>query len=78
MFDAVDERIRALPAGRAGETRELGWAATYMCSPFASYLTGHTMVLDGANWLRRNLRMPEFEPVRDVYDREKTRNVKKD
>ena len=78
VFDAVDERIRALPAGRAGETRELGWVATYMCSPSASYLTGHTMVLDGANWLRRNLRMPEFEPVRDVYDREKTRNVKKD
>jgi hypothetical protein len=70
--------VKGLPAGRGGEVRELGWAATYMCSPYAAYLSGHTMVLDGANWLRRNLRMPEFEPVRDVYDREKARNVKKD
>lgn len=77
-YDATDERVKGLPAGRGGEVRELGWAATYMCSPYAAYLSGHTMVLDGANWLRRNLRMPEFEPVRDVYDREKARNVKKD
>ena len=52
-----------IPAGRVGELHELGWAATYLCSPFAAYLTGHTLVLDGANWLRRGLRMPEFMPV---------------
>jgi len=54
-----------IPAGRAGRLHELGWAATYMCSPYAAYLTGHTPVLDGANWLRRGLRMPEFVPVRE-------------
>jgi hypothetical protein len=43
-----------------------GWAATYLCSPFAVYITGHTLVIDGANWLRRGLRMPEFTPVRDT------------
>lgn len=59
-----------IPAGRVGETRELGWAATYLCSPFAAYLTGHTLVLDGGNWLRRyGFGMPEFEPVRDRFDR---------
>ncbi|WP_067656498.1 SDR family oxidoreductase [Nocardia harenae] len=56
---------RRIPAGRVGEPHELGWAATYLCSPFASYLTGHTLVLDGANWLRRGLVMPEFVPVAD-------------
>ena len=59
-----------IPAGRVGETHELGWAATYLCSPFAAYLTGHTLVLDGANWLRRyGFGMPEFEVVRDRFDR---------
>ncbi|MEU7813897.1 SDR family oxidoreductase [Pseudonocardia sp. NPDC049154] len=54
-----------IPAGRTGRVHELGWAATYLCSPYAAYLSGHTMVLDGANWLRRGLRMPEFVPVRE-------------
>jgi len=54
-----------IPAGRVGRPHELGWAATYLCSPYAAYLTGHTLVLDGANWLRRGLRMPEFVSVED-------------
>jgi len=61
-----------IPGGRVGQLRELGWAATYICSPYAAYLTGHTLVLDGANWLRRNLRMPEFTPVRDTLPKEST------
>ena len=57
---------RAAPA----KPTNSGWAATYMCSPYATYLTGHTLVLDGANWLRRyGLGMPEFEPVREVFDK---------
>ncbi len=54
-----------IPGGRVGEPHELGWAATYMCSTFATYLTGHTLVLDGANWLRRSLTMPEFIPIEE-------------
>ena len=56
-----------LPAGRVGRLQELGWVAAFLCSPFASYVSGHTMVADGANWLRRGLRMPEFVPVRDQF-----------
>lgn len=52
-----------IPAGRVGQPHELGWAATYLCSPYAAYLTGHTLVLDGGNWLRRGLTMPEFTPI---------------
>jgi len=58
-----------VPGGRTGFLHELGWAATYLCSPFAAYVTGHTFVIDGANWLRRGLRMPEFTPVRDTIAR---------
>lgn len=70
-------KASTIPGQRVGEGQELGWAATYLCSPFAAYLTGHTLVLDGGNWLRRNLRMPEFEPVRDVYEasREAAKNA---
>ncbi len=53
------------PAGRLGRTHELGWAVTWLCSPYASFVTGHTLVVDGANWLRRDFVMPEFTPVAD-------------
>jgi NAD(P)-dependent dehydrogenase (short-subunit alcohol dehydrogenase family) len=54
-----------IPAQRVGELHELAWAACFLCSPFATYITGHNLVIDGANWLRRGLRFPVFEPVRD-------------
>jgi NAD(P)-dependent dehydrogenase (short-subunit alcohol dehydrogenase family) len=53
------------PALRTGQVHELGWAATYLCSDYAAFCSGHTFVLDGANWLRRTLRMPKFQPVRE-------------
>jgi NAD(P)-dependent dehydrogenase (short-subunit alcohol dehydrogenase family) len=56
---------RRTPAWRVGSPRELGWAAVFLCSPWASYVTGHTMVVDGANWQRRHLLMPEFTPIRE-------------
>lgn len=58
-----EQDARRIPGGRVGEPHELGWAATYLCSPYAAYLTGHTLVVDGANWLRRGLIMPEFTSI---------------
>ena len=52
---------------RVGEVRELGWAATFLCSPYANYISGHTLVVDAANWLRRSLVMPEFVPIREQF-----------
>lgn len=57
------------PALRVGQTHELGWAAAYLCSDYAAFCSGHAFVLDGANWLRRSLRMPEFQPVREWLPR---------
>ncbi|SCK10693.1 NAD(P)-dependent dehydrogenase, short-chain alcohol dehydrogenase family [Variovorax sp. HW608] len=62
--EGYEAEWRRIPALRVGQTHELGWAATYLCSPFAAYLTGHNFVLDGAERLRRSLRMPEFVPIR--------------
>ncbi|MEZ0068048.1 NAD(P)-dependent dehydrogenase (short-subunit alcohol dehydrogenase family) [Streptacidiphilus sp. MAP12-20] len=58
---AVDARRQ--PAGRVGQPHELGWAATYLCSPFAGFLTGHTLFLDGGNHLRRDFVMPPVVPL---------------
>jgi NAD(P)-dependent dehydrogenase (short-subunit alcohol dehydrogenase family) len=59
----IEQDAGTIPAGRVGQLHELGWAATFMCSPFAAYLSGHALVLDGANWLRRSLNMPDFVSV---------------
>jgi NAD(P)-dependent dehydrogenase (short-subunit alcohol dehydrogenase family) len=61
--ESVD--ARRSPAGRLGRLHELGWAVTWLCSPYAAFVTGHTLVVDGANWLRRDFVMPEFTPVGD-------------
>ncbi|WP_405828519.1 SDR family oxidoreductase [Streptomyces sp. NBC_01176] len=53
------------PALRVGAPRELGWAATFLASPYARFITGHTLVVDGANWQRRGLVGAPVVPVRD-------------
>lgn len=58
-----------IPAGRVGQPREFGWAATFLASPYAAYITGATLVVDGANWQRRTLMQPEFTPIRDQLGR---------
>lgn len=42
-----------VPAGRFGRLQELPWAATYLCSPFATNVSGEIVVVDGANWQQR-------------------------
>jgi NAD(P)-dependent dehydrogenase (short-subunit alcohol dehydrogenase family) len=59
-----------VPAMRTGRPRELGWAATFLASPFAAYVTGHTLVVDGANWQRRHMLLPEFRPIREQMGKE--------
>ncbi|MFF8538355.1 SDR family oxidoreductase [Streptomyces sp. NPDC015532] len=68
--DAEREALgRRQPALRVGTPRELGWAATFLASPYARFITGHTLVVDGANWQRRDLVAPPVTPVRDQLGR---------
>ena len=53
------------PALRVGQRQELGWAATFLASPYAQFISGHTLVVDGANWQRRLLTNPPVVTVRD-------------
>jgi NAD(P)-dependent dehydrogenase (short-subunit alcohol dehydrogenase family) len=68
---AREERVdaRRQPAGRVGEPHELGWAVTWLASAYAAFVTGHVLVVDGGNWLRRDFAMPEFVSIRDQLPR---------
>ncbi|MFF3209370.1 SDR family oxidoreductase [Streptomyces sp. NPDC002886] len=66
---APDDKDTRQPALRVGAPRELGWAATFLASPFARFITGHTLVVDGANWQRRSLVNPEVVTVREQLGR---------
>jgi NAD(P)-dependent dehydrogenase (short-subunit alcohol dehydrogenase family) len=42
-----DEVIDAVPMGRAGEPEEVASAIVWLCSDNASFVTGHTLPVDG-------------------------------
>jgi NAD(P)-dependent dehydrogenase (short-subunit alcohol dehydrogenase family) len=64
-LDRTSEKDACQPALRVGRLRELGWAATFLASPYARFISGHTLVVDGANWQRRSLTNPSVVTVRD-------------
>jgi NAD(P)-dependent dehydrogenase (short-subunit alcohol dehydrogenase family) len=61
-----------VPGLRTGRTHELGWAATYLCSPYAAYVTGMDFMIDGAERHRRALRQAEFVPIRQQIAKRET------
>ena len=64
-LDRTNEKDPCQPALRVGRTRELGWAATFLASPYARFISGHTLVVDGANWQRRSMTNPPVVTIRD-------------
>ncbi len=64
-LDRTHDKDGVQPALRVGQRQELGWAATFLASPYARFISGHTLVVDGANWQRRSLTNPQVVTVRD-------------
>jgi NAD(P)-dependent dehydrogenase (short-subunit alcohol dehydrogenase family) len=64
-LDRTNEKDPCQPAMRVGRLRELGWAATFLASPYASFISGHTLVVDGANWQRRSMTNPPVVTIRE-------------
>jgi NAD(P)-dependent dehydrogenase (short-subunit alcohol dehydrogenase family) len=58
------------PALRVGQPRELGWAATFLASPYARFISGQTLAVDGANWQRRALVNPPVVTIREQMGKE--------
>ena len=69
-LDRTSDKDVCQPALRVGRLRELGWAATFLASPYARFISGHTLVVDGANWQRRSLTNPPVVTVREQMGRE--------
>src|SRR4051794_2633106 len=68
-LDRTNEKDACQPALRVGRLRELGWAATFLASPYARFISGHTLVVDGANWQRRSMTNPAVVTIRDQMGR---------
>ena len=68
-LDRTDDKDGCQPALRVGQRQELGWAATFLASPYARFISGNTLVVDGANWQRRTLTNPQVVTVREQMGR---------
>lgn len=44
-----------IPNGRFGEVKEMAQAASYLVSPFADFVNGEVLVIDGGEWLGKGL-----------------------
>jgi len=68
-LDRTSDKDASQPAMRVGRRQELGWAATFLASPYGRFISGHTLVVDGANWQRRTLTNPPITTVREQMGR---------
>lgn len=68
-LDRTSDKDACQPAMRVGQRQELGWAATFLASPYGRFISGHTLVVDGANWQRRSLTNPPVVTVREQMGR---------
>jgi len=53
---AEESRLKAkIPVGRFGTVEEMARAASYLLSPYADFVNGEVLVVDGGEWLGRGL-----------------------
>eukprot|EP00299_Pterocystis_sp_00344_P003427 c1408_g1_i1.p2 GENE.c1408_g1_i1~~c1408_g1_i1.p2 ORF type:complete len:289 (-),score=63.92 c1408_g1_i1:26-892(-) len=45
-----DSVRKFVPVGRFGSVEDIGYAAVFLCSPAASFITSETLIVDGGEW----------------------------
>jgi NAD(P)-dependent dehydrogenase (short-subunit alcohol dehydrogenase family) len=61
LWPTEDDRARVattIPLGRIGTTEEVAWWAAALCSRYAGWITGETLVIDGGHWLEQKCYLP--------------------
>jgi NAD(P)-dependent dehydrogenase (short-subunit alcohol dehydrogenase family) len=61
LWPTQEDRDRVagtVPAGRLATPEEVAWWATALCSPYADYVTGETLTIDGGHWLEQESYLP--------------------
>ena len=43
--------VASIPLGRIGKKAEVAWGAAFLCSPFASFITGYSMDINGGLYM---------------------------
>ncbi len=52
----IQERLlRSVPTGRFGTVEEVAQAASYLLSPYADFINGEVLVMDGGQWLGKGI-----------------------
>lgn len=80
IHDDGDPQVRAgrmgwedagdrVPVGRVGDPREIGWLVSYLCSPYAAFITGQTIAIDGGGGLPQFVTSQPFTSPRDQLPR---------
>ena len=67
LWPTEDDRARiaaTVPAGRLAKPEEIAWWATALCSPYAEYITGENLTIDGGHWLEQQGYMPALREER--------------
>jgi NAD(P)-dependent dehydrogenase (short-subunit alcohol dehydrogenase family) len=61
LWPSDEDRRRvasAVPLGRFATVEEVAWWSTALCSPFAGYITGEVLTIDGGQWLEQESYLP--------------------
>lgn len=65
LWPTEEDRARVeatVPLGRLATTEEVARWGAALCTPFADYITGETLTIDGGHWLEQESYMPAWQP----------------
>lgn len=71
-FIKLNGKTQPVPVGRLGTTADIGLTTVFLCTQAASFISGETIVVDGASWLWHPPPVPRNEVKSMAQSFEKT------